>query len=427
MSGITSNDKAQPRRWKLYFSMTFLALLGAAGTVAWIELQESNFQAEYFHQQARASTWKIEPGADQGIWLPSSGPYEQRLGYAQLKDFLPRMAAAGFSVTAQARQSPGFRSIVDQGFFPIYREKSQAGLSILDRHDQALYDSQYPRLQYPNFEAIPPVLVEALLFIENRDLLDPAHPKHNPAVDWGRLAQVAFGQALRQVNLGGGGRAGGSTLATQIEKFRHSPGGRTHDTDDKFHQMMSAALRAYQDGEETLPARRRIVLDFVNSVPLGGIPGYGEVNGLGDGLWAWYGRDFASVNQLLADPKAELTERALAFKQALSLFVAQRRPSGLLGDTTGRLNTLTDSYIRLLAEDHLIPADLRKTYDMANLPQADIVDDVALGGEARLTATSAGEQESRMNALLVWSVLIVGVILLALMAWRIWRETQRKA
>jgi hypothetical protein len=26
-------------------------------------------------------------------------------------------------------------------------------------------------------------------------------------------------------------------------------------------------------------------------------------------LWAWYGRDFASVNQLLADPKAELTER----------------------------------------------------------------------------------------------------------------------
>jgi len=32
-----------------------------------------------------------------------------------------------------------------------------------------------------------------------------------------------------------------------------------------------------------------------------------------------------------------------------------------------------------------------------------------------------------MNALLVWSVLIVGVILLALMAWRIWRETQRKA
>ena len=220
MSGNTPNDQPRPSRWKLYFSLTFLALAGAAGTVAWIELQESNFQAEYFHQQARTSTWKLEPGADSGIWLPSSGPYEQRLGYAQLRDFLPRMAAAGFSVTAQARQSQGFRDIVGQGFFPIYREKSQAGLSILDRHDRPLYDSQYPRLQYASFEAIPPVLVEALLFIENRDLLDPAHPKHNPAVDWGRLARVAFGQALRQVNLGGGGRAGGSTLATQIEKFR---------------------------------------------------------------------------------------------------------------------------------------------------------------------------------------------------------------
>lgn len=77
--------------------------------------------------------------------------------------------------------------------------------------------------------------------------------------------------------------------------------------------------------------------------------------------------------------------------------------------------------------DMLIPADLRKTYDMANLPQADVVDDVALGGEARLTATSAADRESRLNTLLVWGVLIAGVILLAGVAWRIWRETQRKA
>jgi len=359
MSGIAPNDKIQPRRWKLYLSVTVLALGAVVGTAIWVELQESGFQAGYFARLAKTSTWTVEAGDDKNIWLPSAGPYEQRLGYAQLKSFLPRLAGAGFTITAQARQSQGFRDIVGQGHFPIYREKSRAGLTILDRHEKALYDSQYPRVQYADFESVPPVLVEALLFIENRDLLDPSTPKRNPAVDWGRLTRVAAGQAMRHVNLGGG-RAGGSTLATQIEKFRHSPGGRTHDTDDKYHQMMSAALRAYQDGEETLPARRRIVLDFINSVPLGGIPGYGEVNGLGDGLWAWYGQDFARVNQLLADPKADLNERALAFKQALSLFVAQRRPSGLLGDTTGRLNALTDSYIRLLAEDQRIPADLRE-------------------------------------------------------------------
>ena len=112
-----------------------------------------------------------EPGADKDIWLPSAGPYDQRLGYAQLKSFLPELASAGFSIAAQARQSEGFRAIVGKGHFPIYREKSQAGLIILDRNDQPLYNSQYPRLQYADFDAIPPVLVEALLFIENRDLL----------------------------------------------------------------------------------------------------------------------------------------------------------------------------------------------------------------------------------------------------------------
>jgi membrane peptidoglycan carboxypeptidase len=361
MASITPQEAAQPkpRRWKLYLSVGILVVGGAVATAGWIEIQESNFQASYFTELAKTSTWTVEPGTNKEIWFPSTGPYEQRLGYAQLSTFLPRLANSGYTVADQARQSQGFRDIVGLGHFPIYREKSRAGLRILDRHDQPLYDSQYPRLQYADFEAIPPVLVEALLFIENRDLLDPATPKRNPAVDWGRLTRVAAGQTMRQVGLGGG-RAGGSTLATQIEKFRHSPGGRTHDSNDKYHQMMSAALRAYQDGEENMPARRRIVLDFINSVPLGGIPGYGEVNGLGDGLWAWYGQEFAQINRLLGDPKADLTERAKAFKQALSLFVAQRRPSGLLGDTTGRLNALTDSYIRLLAEDQLIPAELRE-------------------------------------------------------------------
>ena len=96
----------------------------------------------------------------------------------------------------------------------------------------------------------------------------PNTPLRNPAVDWGRLARVALGRTLRAIDLEGA-RAGGSTLATQIEKFRHTPGGRTRDVDDKLKQMVSASLRAYQDGEETLAARQRIVLDYLNSVPPG--------------------------------------------------------------------------------------------------------------------------------------------------------------
>ncbi|HET6720994.1 MAG TPA: transglycosylase domain-containing protein, partial [Rhodocyclaceae bacterium] len=255
----------------------------------------------------------------------------------------------------QARQSARFREIVDGGFNPIYQEKAQAGLSIYDRHQQVIYSSRYPQYQYPRFENIPDLLVGALLFIENRELLDDDRERSNPAVDWGRLARAAAGQGLRKLHLGGG-RAGGSTLATQMEKFRYSPGGRTQDTDDKLRQMISASLRAYRDGPDTLDVRRQIVLDYLNSVPLGGVPRYGEVNGIGDGLWAWFGADFATVNRLLSDSEAPVEARARAFKQGLMLLVAQRRPSGMLSDRDGSagLEKLTDSYLRLLHDDGLI-------------------------------------------------------------------------
>src|SRR5205823_1791016 len=116
--------------------------------------------------------------------------------------------------------------------------------------------------------------------------------------------------------------AGGSTLATQIEKYRHSPEGRTESGKEKLRQMASASLRAYLDGDNTLARRRQIVLDYLNTVPLSAQVGFGEVNGIGDGMWAWYGRDFVELNHLLATPLTDDTpsrpkRNALAFKQAL--------------------------------------------------------------------------------------------------------------
>ncbi|XHA18029.1 DUF3999 domain-containing protein [Citrobacter farmeri] len=75
--------------------------------------------------------------------------------------------------------------------------------------------------------------------------------------------------------------------------------------------------------------------------------------------------------------------------------------------------------------DLLIPASLRKTQEIDSLPRAVPQGDVALGGEARLTATSAAEQQSQWKTVLVWGALILGVAVLALMAWRIWREVKK--
>ncbi|STR35800.1 transmembrane protein [Klebsiella grimontii] len=78
-----------------------------------------------------------------------------------------------------------------------------------------------------------------------------------------------------------------------------------------------------------------------------------------------------------------------------------------------------------VALDMLIPPSLRKTQAVNDLPLAVAQEDVTLGGEARLTATTATEQQSSWKTLLVWGALIFGVVVLALMAWRIWREVKK--
>ena len=76
------------------------------------------------------------------------------------------------------------------------------------------------------------------------------------------------------------------------------------------------------------------------------------------GLRAWYGQDFGQINQLLADPKADLTQRAKAFKQALSLFVAQRRPSGPAEHDTIEVEGTAPGYTDVRVADLLGGAEL---------------------------------------------------------------------
>lgn len=326
------------------------------------ETQSSTLQARYFSGVAAEVKFWLEPGTSASIRYPGKGPYDHRLGYSELPGFLARLQARGYQVEKQARHSHALRELVERGYFPPYPEKSQAGLTVLDCRGEPLFVSNHPRHVYADFSAIPPVVVNTLLFIENRELLEQDHPKRNPAVEWGRFTKAIFEQSIKIID-SDYDAPGGSTLATQIEKYRHSPGGITASIQEKFRQMMSASLRAYATGPDTTARRRQIAVDYLNTVPLAAAPAYGEVNGLGDGLHAWYAADFDEVNALLKrTPRPDdsmLREQARAYRQVLSLLIAHRRPSHFLGPGRPQLATLTDSHLRLLTGAGLISPTLR--------------------------------------------------------------------
>lgn len=357
-------------KYSLFFVLALLLLaLLALGMLAYREAETSAYQAHYLSRLAGELRYEVKDGLNPRLHIRQAGPYDARLGYSRLPAMIKRLEQNGFEVSAQARISPRMQELIDRGLFAPYREKNQAGLSIFDTNGLTLYRARFPARIYERFEAVPPLLVNSLLYIENRELLDTAHPRKNPAVEWMRLGQAVIDKAIQTIRPDHD-VPGGSTLATQIEKYRHSPDGLTLTVEDKLQQMASASVRAYLEGENTLPARKAIVVSYLDTVPLSAVSGLGEVNGLGDGLWAWYGLDFDQVNRILLGwpaNKANLPEVASAYKHALSLMIAQRRPSDYLGGDHKALEALTDSYLRVLAREGIIPVDLKEAALRAKL------------------------------------------------------------
>lgn len=327
------------------------------------ELETSWLQSHVFSAIGRHMSYAVEPGPNLHPPSPRPGPFDVRLGYALLPSFIERLEGAGYRITAQARNESSLGRLASRFFSPVYREKNQAGLNILDRAGQPLRVARYPQRAYPDFDAIPSTVVSSLLFIENREILDERYPYRNPAVDWDR-----FGKAI--LDLGYSGLdpshpvSGGSTLATQLEKMRHSPGGRTNSSVDKIRQMAAASLRAYLDGARTLEARKRIICDYLNAIPLAARPGYGEVNGLGDGLQAWFGADFDTVNRLMRETETGRApvirgRQAQAFRQVLSLLLAIKKPTIYLVKDRKSLDARVDAYLKMLEKQGIISSSLR--------------------------------------------------------------------
>ena len=333
-------------------------------TLIGVELRTSIGQALVLSGWAGTMSYQVESGPSSRIRFPEHGPYNNRLGYSRLPTMVEGLTARHFEVSEQARMSIPMALTMDLGFYPVYRHKDQAGLEILGHRDQALFSLQYPGRAYTDPDSIPDMVWKSLLFIENRDLLDRSQAYKNPAVEWDRFAAAAAQRVLT-----GGEGPGGSTLATQLTKVRHSPGGRTASIPEKLRQMASASLLAYRNGMETLGERKHIVKEYLNQLPLAATANHGEVNGLGDGLWAWYGSDFDVVNEVLTHVPADsaigsdkVARRAAAYRQVLSLLLSTRSPSRFLVASDGpeALARLTDHYLPIMAEAGVISEQLCK-------------------------------------------------------------------
>ncbi len=178
---------------------------GIVGVVAWgvsIELQASPLQSRFFSKLARDFNYTIMPGPNPDARFPEAGPYDVRLGYSRLPGFIHSLEQQGFVVTQQARLSPELTRFVDNGGFAVFREKAQAGVTLKDRTGEILYLSKYPERVFADFSAIPRLIVDTLLFIENRELLDERYPTRNPAVEWDRLVAAVANTVTGQLGLG---------------------------------------------------------------------------------------------------------------------------------------------------------------------------------------------------------------------------------
>ncbi|MFA5041825.1 MAG: hypothetical protein WC464_09375, partial [Bdellovibrionales bacterium] len=140
-----------------------------------------------------------------------------------------------------------------------------------------------------------------------------------------------------------------------------SPQGKTGSIVEKARQIVSASLRVYLDGPDTREARKKIILDYLNSTPLSARPGFGEVNSIGDGLGAWFGINLKAAAEALTLDESEaanLKTKARAYRAMLGLILAQRRPSQYLQNDREGLGALIDATLDSLKEEGIVSAEL---------------------------------------------------------------------
>ena len=245
-----------------------------------VEERSSRPQAHYSGLAAELH-YDVRPGISAHIRFPGEGPYDLRLGYSRLPVFIERRHR-GYTVSAQANISLAWSRLPiaacscltprrrRPGSVWLRRRRSHCGVSgagfrILD---------EVPRLMSGSVSSRTANLTSVI-------------PNHNPAIEWGPLRQGGGRSPWQMIDPDHDG-GGGSTLATQDREIpplagrSHRPGQREAAADGFCPIRATWAAR--------IPARSAgASCSNTNTVPLWARAGFGEKNGMGDGLWVGTG------------------------------------------------------------------------------------------------------------------------------------------
>jgi membrane peptidoglycan carboxypeptidase len=362
------------KKWSLKKKFAiFAAPLVVAGVVGvgllHQEHESSAFQSDFFGALADQSHHNITTDITAPDITAPIGPYDQRLGYTLFPSISKTLEDRGFVLTSKATGQTAswhdYYFLPPVNLFPIYDEKNQAGLSIIDSENISLHKAAYPARIYSSFEDIPELVVKSLLYVENRERLEQTQDSRNYAIEWDRKINAVFQQVNKKMGLPSDG-SGGSTLAEQLEKLRHSEGGRTNGMADKATQVFTASARAYaQDRNSTLDSRKTSDLGYINAVPLSGYPGFGEVIGMPDGLAVWFDTNIDDFNKIMHMSEADLSNaqwdlKAQYYRQTLALIMAVQRPTVYLRKDKTILDGRIDRYLPSFERAGIISPELKE-------------------------------------------------------------------
>jgi hypothetical protein len=150
-------ESAAPRRFGKFLAWAVaIAALTLGAKFILRELESSELQARYLSSLGKELTYRLEPGLSDQIRFPATGPYDQRLGYVDLPQYVERLRKLGFAVTAQVRVSPALARVFDVGLLTMYPETTQGGLRLVDRDDRVLFGVSYPTLSILTSRKSPP-------------------------------------------------------------------------------------------------------------------------------------------------------------------------------------------------------------------------------------------------------------------------------